>query len=108
MRGTLGSLGNEIVGVCFEADDEGKGLGVLIIEFKCACFNEVSLAFSRSMLACKIPAISDSLSSGISVRVKIEIANLPEILNKMGFTLVAAATFKDPTIYCWQYGHKDS
>jgi hypothetical protein len=81
LKGAFLSLGSPIIRVTFKADNEGKSLGILIIELEGTSFNEISLAFTNSMLAGKVPAITVLYSLGISIRVEIEITDLPEIFS---------------------------
>ena len=111
LSGAFLSLSHEISCLSLKADQEGKGLWLIVVgvKFKGTCFNEVSLAFSGSVLAGEAPVISAILcSSCISVGEKLEVTYFPEILSKRCFTLAWAAAFKDLCINCWQYGQRDS
>lgn len=80
LRASL-STGNPIVCIFFQTDDEWKGLGIKIVFLDGTCFDQVTLAFSFSMLASESPAGSVLYSFGITIWIKVEVTNLPEILN---------------------------
>lgn len=95
--GAIFSTLNPIVGVTFKTNDEGQSLSVKVVFLDGTGFDQVTLALSFSMLAGKCPAGSILDSFGISVRVKVEVADFPEVLcffNSKN-TLVAAACFND-------------
>ncbi len=102
------STGSPVVGISFQANNKWEGLGIKIVFLDGTSFNQVSLTFSFSMLAGESPAGSILDSFGISVGVKVEVTNFPEILNHKIDTLVWEATFNDLSMNCWQYGHNDS
>ena len=72
---------NPIVSVTFKTDNKGKCLSVKIIFFDSTCLDKISLAFSFSMLTSEVPAGSILSSFSISIRIKIEVTDFPEILN---------------------------
>jgi hypothetical protein len=77
-------------------------LSVEVIQADSAALNKIALAFTHSVLACETPTWTVSNASGVSVGIKIEVTDLPEILNHSGRTLVLAAVLREPTMNCWQ------
>ena len=84
LSGTLLSLGGPVGSVGFKTNEERKSFGVvsIFIKLDCASFNEVSLAFWSSMLTSESPSWAIVSSLGISVRIDVEVADFPEILNQ--------------------------
>lgn len=79
LLGALLALGGPVTGVGLEADDEGQGMGVLVIELEGAGLDEVSLTLPHTMLAGEGPAGAVGHTSGITVGVEVKLADIPEI-----------------------------
>lgn len=79
LLGALLALGGPVAGVGLEADDEGEGLGVLVVELEGAGLNEVSLTLPHTMLAGEGPAGPIGSALGVAVGVEVELADLPEV-----------------------------
>ncbi len=56
-------------------------MGISVVKLDGACLNKIALAFTDSMLAGKVPAVSNFVSLGIPVRVEVEVADFPEIFS---------------------------
>lgn len=78
--GTILSALNPVVGVAFKTNDEGQGLSVKVVFLDGTGFDQVTLALSFAMLAGKCPAGSILDSFSIAIRIKVEIADFPEVL----------------------------
>lgn len=87
--GALLALGSPIIRAGLEADDEGQGLGVLVVELEGAGLNEVSLTLPHTVLAGEGPAGAVLSASGIAVGVEVEVADLPEV-SSVGSSLEGA------------------
>lgn len=94
--------------ITFQTDDKRESLGIKVILFQSTNLNEISFAFSYSMLTCVIPFRSTLSSFCITIRIKSKITDFPEILNIKSYTFVFAAVLRDFWINCWQYGQRDS
>ena len=71
---------NPIIGVTFKTDNKWESLSVKIIFLDNTGLDKISLAFFFSMLTSEAPASSILGSFGISIRIKIEVTDFPEIL----------------------------
>jgi len=80
LSSTFFSLSIPVWTICLETNNHGKSLSIEIIFLDNTRFNQVSFTFSISVLASKSPAGSILNSSSISIWIKIEVANFPEIL----------------------------
>lgn len=79
--GTFLSCDDPIVWSALQTNDKWKSLGVKVVFFDCTCLDQITLALSLSMLACKAPVWSVLKPSGISIGEKPEVANLPKVLS---------------------------
>jgi hypothetical protein len=79
--GAFLSTGIPVVRIGFKADDEWEGLSVEIVFLDGTGLNEITLAFSRTVLASESPAGSILNSFGISIGIEVEVADFPEVLS---------------------------
>lgn len=103
-RGALLALRGPIIGVVFQTQNEGQGFSVEIVrvQLQGTGFDDVSLTFSHSMLTGEAPGRTVPSPFCVAIGSESEIANLPEILCEIGFTLVLAAVLRAPFMNCWQ------